>query len=158
MENDKTIYLSKEGLEKLKERLNQLVNVEQPMAVEKLATAREHGDLSENAEYATAKDALARITGEIEELEAQLKLAVIYTAESGAKGKVSLGSKVKIFDSFTQTEEVYTIVGTAEADIMENKISNDSVVGKALLGKKKGESVVVPVEKPYEIKILEIVK
>lgn len=153
---DKKVYLSAEGYKKLQDRLEQLTNVERPLAVEKLATAREHGDLSENAEYTTAKDALAKITGEIEELEEQLKVAVIYSADDAETGKVSLGSKVKIFDGFIGEEAVYTIVGTAEADIMENKISNDSVVGKALLGRKKGETVTVPVEKPYEIKIVDI--
>ena len=155
---DKTVYLSAEGRQKLQERLDNLTNVERPLAVEKLATAREHGDLSENAEYTTAKDALAKITAEILELEEQLKVAVIYSAEGGAKGKVALGSKVKVHDGFTDTEEIYMIVGTAEADIFDNKISNDSEVGKALMGRKKGDVVTVPVEKPYEIKILEILK
>ena len=68
---DKTVYLSAEGRQKLQERLDNLTNVERPLAVEKLATAREHGDLSENAEYTTAKDALAKMTAEIEELERQ---------------------------------------------------------------------------------------
>ena len=152
---DKTVYLSAEGYAKLKERLEQLVSVERPLAVEKLATAREHGDLSENAEYTTAKDALAKITGEIEELEEQLKVAVIYSADA-AHERVALGSKVKIFDNFIGEEAVYTIVGTAEADIMENKISNDSVVGRSLIGKKAGDEVTIPVEKPYVIKVVEI--
>ena len=155
---DKKVYLSAEGYKKLQERLDQLTNVEQPNAVEKLATAREHGDLSENAEYTTAKEALAKITAEIEELEAQLKVAVIYSAEEGEKGKVSLGSKVKVYDSAFDEEVVYTIVGTAEADIVNNKISNDSIVGKALIGKKKGDVVNIPVEKPYTLKIVEIIK
>ena len=153
---DKKVYLSAEGYKKLQERLEQLTNVERPNAVEKLATAREHGDLSENAEYTTAKDALAKITAEIEELEEQLKVAVIYSAEESAKGKIALGSKVKVFDEVFNEEVVYSIVGTAEADILENKISNDSVVGKALIGKKKGDEVVIPVEKPYKLKIIEI--
>ena len=155
---DKKVYLSAEGYKKLQDRLEQLTSVERPNAVEKLATAREHGDLSENAEYTTAKDALAKITSEIEELEEQLKIAVIYSAEEGAKGKVSLGSKVKVFDTAFNEEVVYTIVGTAEADIIENKISNDSVVGKALIGKEKGDVVTIPVEKPYELKIVDILK
>ena len=154
---DKKVYLSAEGYKMLQDRLAQLTNVEQPNAVEKLATAREHGDLSENAEYTTAKEALAKITAEIEELEAQLKVAVIYSAEEGEKGKVSLGSKVRVYDSVFNEEVVYTIVGTAEADII-NKISNDSIVGKSLIGRKKGDVVEIPVEKPYTLKILEIVK
>ena len=155
---DKTVYLSAEGYKKLQERLEQLTNEERPLAVEKLATAREHGDLSENAEYTTAKDALAKITAEIEELEEQLKVAVIYSADGAAKGKISLGSRVKVLDGFTGEEAIYTIVGTAEADIIENKISNDSIVGKALLGKKKGDVITVDVENPYEIKVLEMLK
>lgn len=155
---DKKVYLSAEGYKMLQDRLAQLTNVEQPNAVEKLATAREHGDLSENAEYTTAKEALAKITAEIEELEAQLKVAVIYSAEEGEKGKVSLGSKVRVYDSVFNEEVVYTIVGTAEADIINNKISNDSIVGKSLIGRKKGDVVEIPVEKPYTLKILEIVK
>ena len=155
---DKKVYLSAEGYQKLKDRLERLIGVERPQAVEKLATAREHGDLSENAEYTTAKDALAKMTAEIEELEEQLKVAVIYSADEGGKGKIALGSKVRIFDGCIGEETVYTIVGTAEADIFENKISNDSAVGKALVGKKKGDVVTVAVEKPYEIKVLEILK
>ena len=154
---DKKVYLSAEGYQKLKDRLEQLIGVERPIAVEKLATAREHGDLSENAEYTTAKDALAKMTAEIEELEEQLKVAVIYSADE-KKGQIALGSKVRIHDGLMNEEAVYTIVGTAEADIFENKLSNDSAVGKALVGKKKGDVVTVAVEKPYEIKVLEILK
>ena len=154
---DKKVYLSAEGYQKLKDRLEQLIGVERPIAVEKLATAREHGDLSENAEYTTAKDALAKMTAEIEELEEQLKVAVIYSADE-KKGQIALGSKVRIHDGLMNEEAVYTIVGTAEADIFENKISNDSAVGKALIGKKKGDVVTISAETPYEIKVLEILK
>ncbi len=152
------VYLSQEGKQKLEEKLRYLVETERPQVVERLKIAREFGDLSENAEYSAAKDELARVSGEIEQIEQQLKVAVIYSAEGGDKSAVTLGKTIKIYDHDMQEEAVYQIVGTAEADIYENKISNDSAVGRALLGKKVGETVTV--EAPgggYQITIKEIV-
>ncbi|MBR7135876.1 MAG: transcription elongation factor GreA [Clostridia bacterium] len=137
------IYLSEEGKRELEEKLHYLVEVERPQVVERLKTAREFGDLSENAEYDAAKTELAMVTGEIEQLEAQLKLAVIYSAESADKGVVSMGVKIKVYDHDMEEEAVYKIVGTAEADVYANKISNDSAVGRALMGKKVGDTVTV---------------
>ena len=150
------VYLSQEGKRDLEEQLRKLVE-ERPLVVERLKTAREFGDLSENAEYAAAKDELARISGEIERIEKQLKVAVIYIAGAD-KSVVSLGKTIKIYDHDMDEEAVYKIVGTAEADIYKNKISNDSAVGRALLGKKIGETVTV--EAPgggYQITIKEII-
>lgn len=152
------VYLSQEGKQKLEEKLRYLVETERPQVVERLKIAREFGDLSENAEYSAAKDELARVSGEIEQIEQQLKVAVIYSAEGSDKSAVTLGKTIKIYDHDMQEEAVYQIVGTAEADIYENKISNDSAVGRALLGKKVGETVTV--EAPgggYQITIKEIV-
>ncbi|MBQ3496184.1 MAG: transcription elongation factor GreA [Clostridia bacterium] len=152
------VYLSQEGKQKLEEKLRYLVETERPQVVERLKIAREFGDLSENAEYSAAKDELARVSGEIEQIEQQLKVAVIYSAEGGDKSAVTLGKTIKIYDHDMEEEAVYQIVGTAEADIYENKISNDSAVGRALLGKKVGETVTV--EAPgggYQITIKEIV-
>lgn len=152
------VYLSQEGKQKLEEKLRYLVETERPQVVERLKIAREFGDLSENAEYSAAKDELARVSGEIEQIEQQLKVAVIYSAEGGDKSAVTLGKTIKIYDHDMQEEAVYQIVGTAEADIYENKISNDSAVGRALLGKKVGETVTV--EAPgggYQITIKEII-
>ena len=152
------VYLSQEGKQKLEEKLRYLVETERPPVVERLKIAREFGDLSENAEYSAAKDELARVSGEIEQIEQQLKVAVIYSAEGGDKSAVTLGKTIKIYDHDMEEEAVYQIVGTAEADIYENKISNDSAVGRALLGKKVGETVTV--EAPgggYQITIKEIV-
>lgn len=139
MSNEK-VYLSEEGYKKKEEELQYLINVEQPAVVKRLAEAREHGDLSENAEYHAAKDELARITGLIEEIKAELKLAVIYSASKS--GVVSIGTSVTVKDEHGE-EETYTIVGTAEADISEFKISNESIVGKSLIGAKAGETVTV---------------
>ena len=152
------VYLSQEGKQKLEEKLRYLVETERPQVVERLKIARDFGDLSENAEYSAAKDELARVSGEIEQIEQQLKVAVIYSAEGGDKSAVTLGKTIKIYDHDMEEEAVYQIVGTAEADIYENKISNDSAVGRALLGKKVGETVTV--EAPgggYQITIKEIV-
>lgn len=155
--NDK-IYLTEEGLKKLKDRLEHLIKVEMPQIVERIKIAREQGDLSENAEYTAARDEQARVNGEIEEIEAQLKVAVVINSQDNARrGIVSIGSKVKVHDMLMDEEAVYQIVGTAEANIIEGKISNESQVGKALLGKKVGEVAIVDAQVgKYEIKILEI--
>ena len=138
--NNEKVYLSEEGYKKLDEKLRHLINEEQPAVVKRLAEAREHGDLSENAEYHAAKDELARISGEIAEIQAELKLAVIYSAEK--TGAVSIGAKVTVKDE-SGVEDEYEIVGTAEADIYSNKISNESAVGAALIGARAGETVTV---------------
>lgn len=152
------IYLSQEGKQKLEEKLHYLIETERPQVVERLKTAREFGDLSENAEYDAAKNELARVSGEIEQIEAQLKVAVIYESSSD-NNTVTLGSKIKVYDHDMDEEVVYTVVGTAEADINENKISNESAVGKALLGKKTGDVVTVEASGGnYKLTIKEIVK
>ncbi len=151
------IYLSQEGKQKLEEKLHYLVETERPQVVERLKIAREFGDLSENAEYDAAKNELARVTGEIEQIEAQLKVAVIYESAAG-NNTVTMGSKIKVYDHDMAEEVIYTIVGTAEADIMNNMISNESAVGKALLGKQIGDTVTV--EAPggnYDLTVKEII-
>lgn len=151
------IYLSQEGKQKLEEKLHYLIETERPQVVERLKIAREFGDLSENAEYDAAKNELARVSGEIEQIEAQLKVAVIYESTAG-NNTVTMGSKTKVYDHDMGEEVIYTIVGTAEADIANNMISNESAVGKALLGKKLGDTVTV--EAPggnYELTVKEII-
>ncbi len=143
MNMNEKIYLSQEGKAKLEEKLHYLVQIERPQVVERLKVAREFGDLSENAEYDAAKNELARVSGEIEQIEAQLKVAVIYNAEAADGSTVTMGAKITVYDHDMDEEVVYSIVGTAEADIDNNKISNESAVGKALLGKKVGETVTV---------------
>jgi len=151
------IYLSQEGKQKLEEKLHYLIETERPQVVERLKIAREFGDLSENAEYDAAKNELARVSGEIEQIEAQLKVAVIYESTAG-NNMVTMGSKIRVYDHDMKEEVVYSIVGTAEADIANNMISNESSVGKALLGKKLGDTVTV--EAPggnYDLTVKEII-
>ncbi len=153
------IYLSQEGKAQLEKRLEELNLVIIPDAVEKLKTAREFGDLSENAEYTTAKDNLAKLTAEKEEIEAKIKFAVEYPTEKNTGDTVSLGVKAKIYNETLKMEAVYQLVGTAEADIYSNKIANESAIGKALLGRKKGEKVTytAPNGKDYTVTILDII-
>ena len=151
------IYLSQEGKQKLEEKLHYLIETERPQVVERLKIAREFGDLSENAEYDAAKNELARVSGEIEQIEAQLKVAVIYESTAD-NNTVTMGSKIRVYDHDMKEEVFYSIVGTAEADIANNMISNESSVGKALLGKKLGDTVTV--EAPggnYDLTVKEII-
>ncbi len=138
------VILTKEGKEELEKRLEFLKVTKRAEITERIKTAREFGDLSENAEYDAAKNEQAMIEGEIVEIENKLKYAVII---SGAKkGVVSLGSKVDILDNDTNELLTYEIVGTTEADVEAGRISNESPIGNALLGRKAGETftVVVP--------------
>lgn len=138
--NDK-IYLTEEGKQKLVDRLDYLTKVEMPAIVERIKFAREQGDLSENAEYTAARDEQGRIDGEIKEIEAQLKVAVVYSNEGRKKGVVYIGSTVTIFDEEMGEEQTYQIVGTAESDFSKGKISNESLVGKSLIGKRVGDKI-----------------
>ncbi len=135
------VILTKEGKEELEKKLEYLKVVKRAEITERIKTAREFGDLSENAEYDAAKNEQAMIEGEILEIETKLKHAVIIK-ESEKKDSVSLGSKV---DFVTEDGEEYTyeIVGTTEADVELGRISNESPIGNALLGKKAGEDTLV---------------
>ncbi len=138
------VILTKEGKEELEKRLEFLKVTKRAEITERIKTAREFGDLSENAEYDAAKNEQAMIEGEIVEIENKLKYAVII--KDVKKGVVSLGSKVDILDNDEGELLTYEIVGTTEADVEAGRISNESPIGNALLGRKAGEtlSVVVP--------------
>ncbi|MBE7081594.1 MAG: transcription elongation factor GreA [Clostridiales bacterium] len=138
------VILTKEGKEELEKRLEFLKVTKRAEITERIKTAREFGDLSENAEYDAAKNEQAMIEGEIVEIENKLKYAVII--KDVKKGVVSLGSKVDILDNDENELLTYEIVGTTEADVESGRISNESPIGNALLGRKAGEtiSVVVP--------------
>lgn len=140
--NDKKIYLTKEGLSDLKKEQDELVKTRRGEVVERLASAREMGDLSENAEYTAAREELAFIDGRIEELESLLKQAVLIE-DAGHNGKkiVDLGSKVIV--QIKGKKEVFTLVGEWEADPADKKISHESPLGKALLGKVVGDDIEV---------------
>ena len=138
------VILTKEGKEELEKRLEYLKLEKRAEITERIKTAREFGDLSENAEYDAAKNEQAMIEGEILEIEQKLKYAVIIDAKKG--GVVSLGSKVEFVDNDSGETYVYEIVGTTEADVEQGRISNESPIGNALLGRKVKDvvSVVAP--------------
>ena len=138
------VILTKEGKEELEKRLEFLKVVKRAEITERIKTAREFGDLSDNAEYDAAKKEQAMIEGEILEIENKLKYAVIIK-DSAKKGTVSLGSKVDFIDDETGELFTYEIVGTTEADVELGRISNESPIGNALLGKKANDNVKVVV-------------
>ena len=130
-----------EGLKKLQDELENLKTNGRKDIAERIKIARGYGDLSENSEYDDAKNEQAKIEARILELEMMLKNYEIISEDDIALDKVAVGVKVKIFDTDLEEEFTYSIVGSAEADPMNNKISDESPVGKALLGKKVGETV-----------------
>ena len=137
------VILTKEGKEELEKRLEYLKFEKRKEITERIKVAREFGDLSENAEYDAAKNEQAMIEGEILEIENKLKYAVIIKDE-GKNGIVSLGSKVDFVMADDPDEvDTYEIVGTTEADVEAGRISNESPIGNALLGRKKGDRVSV---------------
>ena len=149
--------MSYEGLKKLEDELHNLKEVKRAEIAQKIKEAREQGDLSENAEYDAAKDEQRDIELRIEEIEKILKNAEVFTEEDVATDVVSLGSTVTILDLEYNEEVEYKIVGSTEADSLDGKISNESPVGRALLGSKSG--VVVSVETPageLQYKVLKV--
>jgi transcription elongation factor GreA len=137
---NKKVYVTKEGLEDLKKEHDEIVNHKRPDLVTRLAAAREMGDLSENAEYHAAREELAFLDGRIDELEEMLKQAeIIKDQPSSAGNQVKLGSNVTMKSD--GKEVTYSLVGELEADPAEKRISHESPLGKALLGKKIGEEV-----------------
>ena len=142
MEAKKNI-LTKEGLAKYEEELHELKTVKLKEVAEKLKEAREQGDLSENAEYDAAKDEQRDIEARIEALEKILKNAEVVVEEDVDTNKISIGCTVKLKDLEYDEEIEYKIVGSSEANSLKGKISNESPVGKALIGAKKGQTVAV---------------
>jgi transcription elongation factor GreA len=140
--NNKPAYLSREGLEKLREELDELVNVRRAEVASRIHEAKEHGDVTENAEYEDAKNEQAFVEGRIQTLSALIKNAVIID-EKHSTSHVQIGSTVDLEGDLGK--ERYTIVGSAEASPGDGRISNESPVGRSLLGKKKGDKVVVSV-------------
>ena len=148
---DKKNILTYEGLKKLEDELEDLKVVKRKEVSQKIKEAREQGDLSENAEYDAAKDEQRDIEARIEELEK------VFVEEEADLDKVSIGCQVKILDCEFDEELTYKIVGSTEANSLKGKISNESPVGKALLGKKVGDTVTVTTPAgEFEYKILSI--
>lgn len=138
----KETLLTAEGLKKLEEELAYFKSVRRIEVAQRIKTAIEYGDISENSEYDDAKNEQAFIEGHIIELENKINTAKIID-ESTCKNVVSVGSKVKLLDEEYNEELEYVIVGSSEADPFNNRISNESPVGSAILGKKKGATVEV---------------
>ena len=145
MSQTKQFIMTYEGVKKLEEELEYLKTVKRKEITEKIKVALGYGDLSENSEYDEAKNDQAFNEGRIIQLENMLKNAVVVDESEIPKDKVSVGSIVKVMDYEFDEEVDYTIVGSAEADPMNFKISNESPVGSALLGKKVGDVVEVAV-------------
>lgn len=141
MEGD--VLVTKEGLQKLKDELQNLKEVRLKEVAERLKEAISYGDLSENSEYEDAKNEQAFVVGRMAELEEQIKNAKIIGHHAGAV--VQIGSTVVLKNLKTRKDETYTVVGSTETDPNSNKISNESPVGKAILGLSTGEKVVVEV-------------
>ena len=151
----KDILLTSEGFLELEEELNNLKNVRRPRVIEAIKDARAQGDLSENADYDAARNEQAEVEGRIKQIEFMLANAQII--EKSSNHTVDLGSTVTISYVDDDEEEVYSIVGRMEADRFENKISNESPIGKAIIGKKEGDTI--NVESPtgsYQIKIVKV--
>jgi transcription elongation factor GreA len=143
--SEKEVILTPEGLKKLEEELEHLKSVKRREVAERIKVAIGYGDISENSEYEDAKNEQAFVEGRIITLEKMLRNARIINKDDVDVNTVSIGSIVILKDTeFGETVE-YTIVGTAESDPFQNKISNESPVGKAILGKKKGAVVDVTV-------------
>lgn len=137
----KKIFLTAKGLEDLKKEYQELVDKKVPEIVARLSAAREMGDLSENAEYNAAREELSFVDGRVEELEALIKRAQIISDDGHSTTSIELGSKVCV--QIKGKEEIFTVVGEWEADPAEKKISHESPLGKALMGKNIGDMIEV---------------
>ena len=154
---EKKNILTYEGLKKYEEELQELKVVKRQEVAQKIKEAREQGDLSENAEYDAAKDEQRDIEARIEELEKILKNAEVVDEDEVDLDKINIGCRVKILDVEFNEELEYKIVGSTEANSLKGKISNESPVGKALIGRKTGEDVVVETQAgAFTYRVLEI--
>ena len=138
---DKGILVSQEGFEKLEKELDYLRTTKRAEIAEKIKVALGFGDLSENSEYDEAKNAQAENEGKIAELENKIRYAKIIDESEIDTKTVQVGNIVKVHNEKIDKDATFTIVGSTEVNLAENKISNESPIGKALLGRKKGETV-----------------
>ena len=150
--------LTQDGFEKLKTEIEHLRTTKRREIAERIKEAREFGDISENAEYDHAKNEQAMLEARIAQLEDKLRSATVIDGLKIETGVVSIGSKVRVKDQKSGQSVLYQIVGSAEADPADNKLSNESPVGAALLGKKRGDlvSVAVPRGPARKLKITKI--
>lgn len=157
MAQEKVFPMTQAGKEKLEQELEHLKTVVRKEVVERIKIARSFGDLSENSEYDAAKDEQAFVEGRITTIENMIRNARIISEDELSKDAVSLGSSVTFVELPEGDEETYTIVGSAEADPFEGKISNDSPIAKSLMGRKVGDQVTVQTPGgEMNVKIIEI--
>jgi len=147
--------ITKSGYEKLKKELQRLRRVEVPQNIRDIEEAREHGDISENAEYAAAKERQSFIQGKIQELKNNLATSIIIDLKDLTDERIVFGATVTIEDITTNEVTKYQLVGPFESDINENKISVTSPIGRALIGKEVGDEV--KVKTPRGVREIEIV-
>ena len=153
----KEVILTPEGYEKLKKEIEVLQTERRREVAERIRIAREFGDIAENAEYDDAKNEQAMLEHKINQLEDRLLTARVITKKEISKDTVSVGARVTIRDIAARKSFEYRIVGSAEANPAENKLSNESPVGKAIMGKKKGDVVEVAAPRgAIKFKIIEI--
>src|SRR3954465_1294505 len=153
----KEVILTAEGYKKLQQEIEYLSNDKRREVAERIRIAREFGDIAENAEYDDAKNEQAHLEARIALLEERLRAARVVTKKEIKSGEVSIGTKVRLRDMDAKQTIEYHIVGSAEADPAENKLSNESPVGKAIMGRKKGEVVEVAAPRgSLKYKILDI--
>ncbi|CAI9121403.1 transcription elongation factor GreA [Brytella acorum] len=148
------IPMTRGGLARLEDELRQLKSVDRPAVIRAIAEAREHGDLSENAEYHAARDRQSFIEGRIMELEELVSTADVIDPSTLSGDQVKFGAHIELVDEETDKESAYQIVGVHEADIKQGLLSVSSPLAKSLIGKSVGDSVAVPApggDRTYEI-------
>lgn len=157
--SEKTYPMTLEEKIKLEQELEELKLVRRPEIVERIKIARSYGDLSENSEYEAAKDEQAFVEGQISNIETKIRYAEIVNSDAVAADEVAIGKTVTVQEVGETEEEVYHIVGAAGADAFSNKVSNESPIGQALIGKKTGDTVTVTTPAGgYAITILKVEK
>lgn len=156
---EKTYPMTQGEKDQLELELEELKLVRRPEVVERIKIARSYGDLSENSEYDAAKDEQAFVEGQISTLETKIRFAEIINSDDVAKDEVAIGKTVAVKEVGTNDKDTYHIVGAAGADIFSGKISNESPIAHALIGKKKGD--IVKIETPaatYDVEIISVAK
>ena len=155
----KNLQMTQAEYHSLEQKLEELKLVKRPEIIERIKIARSYGDLSENSEYEAAKDEQAFVEGQISSLETKIRYAEIVNSDAVAQDEVAIGKTVTIQEVGEDEEEVYIIVGSAGADAFAGKVSNESPIGQALIGKKTGD--IATIETPagsYDVKILKVEK
>jgi len=157
MAEDRTVYMTEEGLEELKDELHRLKTKERPRIADEIAEARAKGDLSENAEYDAAKEEQGKLEAKISKLEDTIARARVVNEKEVDSSKAYILSNVTVKNLDTGAEQTYTLTSEQEADVSQSKISVDSPIGKGLLGKEEGDVVEIDVPAgTVELEIIDI--